>query len=195
MKKKYYSLIFIFVFCFSFLIACKSYEVSYINERLIIDDCISVKYVKTIYSNDVLLYEEKIESLRNNDVFNQNIKVKELAPLDSELPYIETSEEKNVSFDDLKMNLNLKEEYFNKAQLKISKTSLLGKLKNDMVFEALGISNASNASIDIKLISDDSLISEENDSFRIKNINIYYLDTNSNFKVSICVYYEYDLEN
>ena len=53
-----------------------------------------------------------------------------------------------------------------------------------MVLEALGISSASNVSIDVDLVS-------LNDSLRVKSISIYYTDLNYNYKVSIIVYYEY----
>ena len=181
MKKIYFSFVFVLVFCFTFLVGCKKYEVSYINDNLINDGFISSTYERRISSDETVLFEEVILSERADEAYLQSVSVRELNLFGE---YIETSEERSASEEELKINLVLKEEYFNPAQLKISKNSLIGKLRDDMVLEALGISSASNVSIDVDLVS-------LNDSLRVKSISIYYTDLNYNYKVSIKVNYEY----
>ncbi len=139
MKKKYFSLIFVLVFCIAFLVGCKSYEVSYINEHLNNDGCINAKYTRAIYSGEVLLFEEKIESVKSATGFDQTITTKELSGLNDDIGYITNVETASASTEDLKVKLELKEECFEKGHLKVYETGLTGILEDSKASEVLGI--------------------------------------------------------
>lgn len=184
MKIKYITLTLILALCFTFLAGCKSYNVEYINEHMNNDvtNLQSANYRRLIKSSEVAIFEEKIVSTRSGDVFNQAITTIELAGVEDENQYVNSSEERTVSAEAMKNNMQLKEEYFDKSSLEIDETSLTGTLNETSVLEVLGIPSAKDVLVTVYLYED----------LTLHYISIEYTDSNTNYAVSISIEYFYN---
>lgn len=183
MKIKYITLTLILALCFTFLAGCKSYNVEYINEHMKNDvtNLQSANYRRLIKSSEVAIFEEKIVSTRSGDVFNQAITTIELAGVEDGNQYVNSSDERTVSAEAMKNNMQLKEEYFVKSSLEIDETSLTGTLNETSVLEFLGIPSAKDVLVTVYLYED----------LTLHYISVEYTDSNTNYAVSISIEYFY----
>ena len=183
MKIKYITLTLILALCFTFLAGCKSYNVEYINEHMKNDvtNLQSANYRRLIKSSEVAIFEEKIVSTRSDDVFNQAITTIELAGLEDGNQYVSSSDERTVSAEAMKNNMQLKEEYFVKDSLEIDETTLSGMLNESSVLEVLGISSAKDVLVTVYLYED----------LTLHYISIAYIDANTDYVVTISIEYFY----
>lgn len=179
--KRNFGFILILVLMSLILVACASYEVSYINENLKNDGFTEMNYTKTIYAEETLLLEEKVKTTKEADAYKVTSTLKQISNITSDNVYTETSEESTKDLSaDLSIALELKEEDF--KEVKVGKTSLTGSLLDEKVAAVLGISSAKDVSVNVTLTED----------LKVKEIKINYVDVISGYTINLTSVYNYN---
>lgn len=148
--------------------------IEYFNKHLNNANYKTSNYTKTIEYGGIKLLEEKTTSSFNGSTYDIQLIIKKINDL-GELEEITKTEE---STEPTEISIQFKEEYF--SEINVNDKTLEGKVKDS---SSASLLNIQAKSIEVKV----SL----NDQLKVSSITLKYIDTESNFNVSITVTYTY----
>jgi len=160
-----------------FISGCRTpkYDVAYINGKLDATGFTSYVYEKTIKAGDILLLEEKTNATQQGDKFLVKTEVSKLSAVEETEKYTKEETEETVAIAADPITLTITETDF--SEVEVTKDSLTGTVKDDV--NVLGYA-VKGLNIKIDLANE-----------KVANVEITYVDAETNFVVTVKVQYNY----